>query len=171
MGAIRAHPWILFATASVVILADQVTKAIVLATLTPGETHPVIRGVLHWTLQRNSGAAFGIFQRFPWVFTIVAAAIAMGIIVTARRARDVLSGVALGLVLGGACGNLIDRVARGPSAFRGRVIDFIDFRVWPVFNVADMAVVCGAGLLVLASWRRERAERSQSAAQPPAAHE
>lgn len=144
---------LLFAVASAIVVLDQITKAWALASLRPGETTPVIEGALHWTLQRNPGAAFGLFQRFPVVFTVLATVISMGIIVMARKVTARAHAIALGLVLGGAVGNLIDRVVRPPGIFRGHVIDFIDLRVWPVFNVADMGVVCGALLLVLVSWR------------------
>src|ERR687892_1802811 len=135
---------LLASTAVVAVAADQITKAIALAALDDGRSRPVIDGVLHWTLQRNPGAAFGIFQRAPVLFTVIAIVIVIVIIVSAPRARDALNGVALGLVLGGALGNLADRLFRPPGPFRGRVIDFIDFRVWPTFNLADMAVVIGA---------------------------
>ena len=134
------------------------TKAIALGALEDGTSTPVIDGVLHWTLQRNPGAAFGLFQRAPVVFTVLAIAIAAVIIAIAPRVQDSLNAVALGLVLGGALGNLTDRLFRPPGPFRGRVIDFIDFRVWPTFNVADIAVVVGAGLLAIASFRADRDE-------------
>ncbi|HJR19220.1 MAG TPA: signal peptidase II, partial [Actinomycetota bacterium] len=82
------------------------------------------------------------------------------IVVIAPRTKDMLNAVALGLVLGGALGNLTDRLFRPPGPFRGRVIDFIDFRVWPTFNLADVAVVVGAGLLAIASFRADREAKS-----------
>lgn len=151
---------LLGSAAALTVVADQATKAIALATLEDGRTHPVIDGVLHWTLQRNPGAAFGIFQRAPVVFTILAMGIATAILVSVPRVRDTLNGLALGLVLGGATGNLADRLFRPPGPFRGRVIDFIDFRVWPTFNIADVAVVVGAGLLAIASFRADRDTRA-----------
>jgi signal peptidase II len=150
-------------TAGSVVAADQITKAVALATLEDGRSVPLIDGVLHWTLQRNPGAAFGIFQRAPALFTILAIVISVAIIVASSRVRDRLNSVALGLVLGGALGNLVDRLFRAPGPFRGRVIDFIDFRVWPTFNVADSAVVIGALLLAIASFR---SERGRSPAEP-----
>jgi signal peptidase II len=145
------------AVAAVVSLAaDQITKAVALAALSDGESVPVVAGVLHWTLQRNPGAAFGLFQRVPVLFTILAIVIVVAILAAAPRVKDMLHGVALGLVLGGALGNLADRLFRPPGPFRGRVIDFIDFRIWPTFNLADVAVVVGAGLLAIASVRSER---------------
>ena len=149
---------VLASTAAASLAADQITKAIALGALEDGASTPVIDGVLHWTLQRNPGAAFGLFQRAPVVFTVLAIAIAAVIIAIAPRVRDRLNAVALGLVLGGALGNLTDRLVRPPGPFRGRVIDFIDFRVWPTFNVADIAVVVGAGLLAIASFRADRDE-------------
>jgi len=147
---------LLASTAAVAVAADQTTKAVALAALDDGATRPVIEGVLHWTLQRNPGAAFGIFQRAPALFTVLAIGIVVFILAIAPRVKDNLNGVALGLVLGGALGNLTDRLFRPPGPFRGRVIDFIDFRIWPTFNLADVAVVVGAGLLAIASFRADR---------------
>ena len=158
----QVHALPLFALAAVALVLDQGTKALALQTLTPGETTPVVDGVFHFTLQRNPGAAFGLFTDFPMAFTVLAFVISVGIIVSVRRVPDRLNALALGSVLGGALGNLVDRIARDPGLFRGHVVDFIDFRVWPVFNIADMAIVTGAGLLILASWRNERRERASS---------
>lgn len=151
----RAYPPLLSVGVAIVAL-DQASKAAALAAMEFGESRPVIEGVFHWTLQSNPGAAFGLFQRLPVLFTILAFAISIGILVFARRIPDRLNAVALGLVLGGAVGNLVDRIARPPGFMRGHVIDFIDLRVWPVFNVADSAIVVGAALLVLASSRADR---------------
>ncbi len=150
--------------AGMTVVADQITKAIALSALNDGESIPVIDGALHWTLQRNPGAAFGLFQRAPVVFTVLAIIIAVVIVVTAPRVRDTLNAVALGLVLGGALGNLGDRLFRPPGPFRGRVIDFIDFRVWPTFNLADVAVVIGAALLAIASFRADRRDAAHPSA-------
>ena len=152
--------------ASVVVVADQITKAVAVEALDDGRTHPVIDGVLHWTLQRNPGAAFGIFRRAPVLFTVLAILIVVAIVVAAPRVRDRANGVALGLVLGGALGNLADRLFRAPGPFRGRVIDFIDLRVWPTFNVADSAVVVGAIVLALASVRADRGRTPPGQPQP-----
>ena len=152
---------ILALTAGATLAADQITKAVALAALDDGESVRFIDGVLHWTLQRNPGAAFGIFQRAPVVFTVLAITIVVVIVAAAPRVRDALNAVALGLVLGGALGNLGDRLFRPPGPFRGRVIDFIDFRVWPTFNLADSAVVVGAALLAIASFRADRRDAAQ----------
>lgn len=156
---------ILLAVAAIAVALDQWTKALAVSKLADGETVSVIPGVLHWTLERNPGAAFGLFQRFPVVFTILAFGISVAILVSARRARPRAMSMGLGLVLGGALGNLIDRIARPPGPLRGHVIDFIDFRVWPTFNVADVAVVTGAALLALASIRAERTQ-GEAASEP-----
>jgi signal peptidase II len=156
---------ILFAVAAVVVAVDQVTKALIVSSLREGESRHVIGGALSWTLQRNPGSAFGLFRHLPVLFTVLAASIALAIVVRAPRVRDRLTSVALGLVLGGAVGNLVDRIARPPGVFRGRVIDFIDFHWWPVFNLADSAVVIGALLLLISSYRTERrAKASERAA-------
>jgi len=154
---------LVFLTAAIVVLADQITKAIALSSLRDGSSVRVIDGLLHWTLQRNPGAAFGVFRRAPAVFTILAVAISIVIVFTARGSRDRLQALALGLVLGGALGNLADRLFRPPGPFRGRVIDFIDFRVWPTFNLADSAVVIGAILLAAHSIRSDRSRRDHAA--------
>jgi signal peptidase II len=155
-GRPRRVAVLLFITAAVIVVIDQVTKAVVVSNLREGESRRVIGGVLSWTYQRNPGSAFGLFQHIPVLFTILAAAIAVVIIVRAPRVHDHLTRFALGLVLGGAIGNLVDRIVRPPGVFRGRVIDFIDFHWWPVFNIADSAVVIGAVLLLIASFRNER---------------
>jgi signal peptidase II len=147
----------LFVTAAVVVAVDQLTKALIVGSyLREGESRRIIGDVLSWTYQRNPGSAFGLFQHIPVLFTILAAVIALVIVVRAPRVHDRLTGFALGLVLGGAIGNLVDRIARQPGVFRGRVVDFIDFHWWPVFNLADSAVVIGAVLLLIASFRNER---------------
>jgi len=146
-------------TAAAGLIADQITKALALAKLPEGGTVPFIEGVWHWTLQRNPGAAFSLFTTVPWLFTIIAFVISAGIIWYARRVHDPGLGLALGFVLGGALGNLSDRIVRPPAPFRGHVIDFIDFRIWPTFNIADVCVVTGAALLFLHGVRAERAEK------------
>src|SRR6185312_9459903 len=118
---------LLLAVAAFVIAADVISKAIVVATM-PG--HPNIRllgGALTITLTRNSGAAFSIGGSMTIVFTVIA----------------------LGLLLGGATGNLLDRIFRAPGLFQGHVVDWIELPDWPVFNLADSAIVCAGVLVVL----------------------
>jgi signal peptidase II len=144
----RALPTIL-ATAALAVLADQITKAVAVASLHEGETVRAIDGVLRWRLERNPGAAFSLFQSVPQLFTVLAFVISVAILVAAPRVRGRLLGAGLGLVLGGALGNLADRLVRDPGPFRGEVVDFVKLPHWPAFNVADAAVVVGAVLILL----------------------
>ena len=145
---------LIFCTAGVVILLDRVTKTWAEHSFA---THPreVISGVLTLRFTTNSGGAFSFGDRAPLVFAVAAIVVCVAIAVTAFRVRPTLHAVALGLILGGAFGNLLDRILRGPG-LSGRVIDFIDPHVWPVFNLADAAVVCGAVLLAVQSFREGR---------------
>ena len=156
----RASLW-LFGAAAAAYTLDRVTKVWAERTL-PGDPIDLIRGALTLRFTTNSGGAFSLFSDAPWFFAAVSGAIALAIAVTALRHTDPVVGAALGLVLGGAVGNLTDRLVRGAGRL-GEVVDFIDLHVWPVFNLADSAVVVGAGLLALASSRRDRRARSDDA--------
>lgn len=136
---------------------DQVTKWWALRSLKDGL---VDVGIFDFRLIYNTGASFGLGSGYGAIIGVVALVVALGLIVFARTVPRRFSQVLLGLIAGGAIGNVIDRLFRvnptGADGFmRGAVIDFIDFRWWPVFNVADMAVVCGAVLLVLAGMRED----------------
>nr|WP_212763463.1 signal peptidase II [Gordonia araii] len=100
-------------------------------------------------LLRNSGAAFSMATGYTWILSIIAAVVAVAIIRLAGNLRSRWWILGLGLVLGGALGNLTDRVFRAPGPLQGHVVDFVAIGWWPVFNVADSAVVCGAVLLVV----------------------
>ena len=152
----------MFGTASLAYLLDRVSKLWAEHTL-PDHPIDVIRGVLTLRYTTNSGGAFSVGERAPWLFVGATVAVVAAIVITAFRHRSRLQAVALGLVLGGALGNLTDRIVRGPG-LRGRVVDFVDLHVWPVFNAADSAIVVGALLLGLATWRgSDRATREESA--------
>jgi signal peptidase II len=148
---------ILFATAAAAYLLDRLTKTWAEHTL---QGHPidVIDGALTLRYTTNSGGAFSLASGAPWVFAGATAIVSVAIIVTAFRHRSVLVCVALGLILGGALGNLTDRAVRAPG-LRGRVIDFVDPHVWPIFNAADACIVVGAALLAVASYLGDRRER------------
>jgi signal peptidase II len=148
---------VLFSAAGVAYLLDRLTKAWVERTL-PGAPIDLIPGVLTLRFTTNSGGAFSIGGSASWIFASATIVVSTLIIVTAFRHRSMLTAVALGLILGGALGNLTDRIVRGPG-FSGKVIDFVDLHVWPIFNVADSAIVVGAILLAVASVRSDRAER------------
>jgi len=141
-----------------VLLTDLVTKLIVVATIEPGEDIRLLGGALYLTHLRNTGAAFSFAEGFTVLFTLVAVAVAVVIVRTARRLFSTGWAVTLGLVLGGALGNLTDRIFRDPGFLRGGVVDFLsvfgpDGKVWPVFNVADSAIVCGGVLGVVLALR------------------
>ena len=130
---------------------DQITKQLALDRLADG-SYDVIEDVLRFRLTFNPGGAFGLFQDFPWVFLAATVAIVVGILVGVRNITDARWAPALGLVLGGGLGNAIDRAFRDTS---GAVVDWIDLLVWPVFNIADMAIVCGSLAILFIGWKTE----------------
>jgi signal peptidase II len=153
---------VLFATAGGVWLLDRLTKVWVERSLAGRPPITVIRGVLDLRFTTNSGGAFSLGQSAPWLFVGATLTVSVAIAVTAFRHTSVLTSVALGLVLGGALGNLTDRALRGPH-LSGHVVDFIDLHVWPVFNVADSAIVVGAIVLALSSVLADRRAPSADA--------
>lgn len=128
---------------------DLLTKQLVLATMTLGQSIPVVPGLLHLTYVMNPGAAFGLLAGQRWLFTAISAGTILFILAYARRSEAQAGAwpYALGLIMGGAAGNLVDRLRFGS------VVDFLDFfwqdYHWPAFNVADSAIVIGVGLLLL----------------------
>jgi signal peptidase II len=148
----------LFAAVAVVALViEVVAKVLVVAKLpmTPNEKHVrLLGGALYLDQTRNSGAAFSLGTGFTVILTIVALAVVAVIVRTAGRMRSAVWAVALGLILGGALGNLADRMFRTPGVGRGHVVDWIsvfgpDGQHWPIFNLADSAIVCGAILAAI----------------------
>jgi signal peptidase II len=140
----------LFVVVALLALAtDIVTKALVVAKLSGHLPVRVLGGVIYLDVTRNSGAAFSLGAGFTVILTAVAFAVVAIILRTASRMRSAGWAVALGLVLGGALGNLTDRLFRAPGIGRGHVVDFVSAfgpngAHWPIFNVADSAIVCGA---------------------------
>jgi signal peptidase II len=154
----RPRTRLLLGLAAGVLLADLVTKLVVVATVEPGEDIRLLGGALYLTNLRNTGAAFSFAEGFTVLFTLIAVVVSVVIVRTARKLCSTGWAVALGLVLGGALGNLVDRIFRDPGFLRGGVVDFLsvfgpDGRVWPVFNVADSAIVCGGVLGVVLALR------------------
>ena len=140
---------LLLGVAGFVIAADVISKAIVVARMAG---HPPIRllgGLLTITLIRNGGAAFSIGTSMTIVFTAIAVGVIVYILRAARNLRSIGWAITLGLLLGGATGNLLDRIFRAPSAFQGHVVDWIELPHWPVFNLADSSIVCAGVLVVL----------------------
>lgn len=154
MRRVRASALVLYATAASAYALDRVTKLWVEATLAGRAPLEVIPGVLSFNYTTNSGGAFGLGRSAPWVFVAASVVVSLAIVVVSFRPARVPVAIALGLILGGALGNLTDRAANGP-ALSGHVTDFIDFQVWPVFNLADGAIVIGAILLGIATARRD----------------
>ncbi|HZD60285.1 MAG TPA: signal peptidase II [Anaerolineae bacterium] len=148
----------LFIIAILVLIIDQASKAIIRHTLYVTESVQLIPGVLHVTHVKNPGAAFGILPNQQIAFFLVSMVVILFTIFYYMLVgrKDRLTAISLGLVLGGAVGNLIDRVVSGS------VTDFIDFRVWPVFNVADSSVVVGVIILSLLLVRSAHQERTET---------
>lgn len=140
-------------TALLGIAADQVTKALVVADLEGRPPVRVLGDAVTFDVSRNSGAAFSFAPMATVVFTLIAIGVAVVIVRTAARLRSCLWALALGLILAGAVGNLLDRLFRAPGAGRGAVVDFIDVRYFATFNVADSCITVGAVIAVLLSWR------------------
>ncbi len=139
---------------------DQLTKFLVIKNLSLNETLPIIKGVMHLTLLHNRGAAFGILknQAPVFIFTSILAIILIYFnLKIARHKKLSLYNIALSFILAGALGNLIDRL------FLGYVIDFLDFRIWPVFNVADSAITIGAILLGYSILKSDRTAQKRDA--------
>jgi len=130
-----------------IILLDQASKIYIQYNMQIGESIPVIEGIFHITYIENPYTAFGLF-RYQTIFFVIAASISVILIILIYKKiifkKDPFMYIPLTLVLGGAVGNLIDRVR-----IDGRVIDFIDFRIWPIFNFADSAIVCGMLVLLI----------------------
>ena len=132
---------------------DQLTKLWVTGTMTEGERIPVLPPLLHWYYIRNSGAAFSIGENVTWVFTITMAAVSVAILLQLRRLGSAWWALALGLLLGGALGNLTDRLFREPSFAMGHVVDFIQLPNFAIFNIADSAVVSAVVIICLLTLR------------------
>jgi signal peptidase II len=163
---------VLVAIAVFVLAADATTKAIVVAHLRPDQPVHLIGNVLMLWLTRNPGAAFSVGTGETAVFTVIAFAVIVYIARTARKLYSLGWAIALGLLLGGAMGNLSDRIFRAPGLFRGDVVDWIAVtRYYPIFNLADSAIVCGGILMVLLAVRGYHLDgtRSPSTPTPPSA--
>lgn len=136
-----------------VLVLDQLTKVWAVATFTEGERTPLVGDLLGLTLLYNPGAALSLATGMTWVLTIVATVVVVVILRTANRLGSRGWTLALGLLLGGALGNLVDRFFREPGFARGHVVDFIAYGDLFVGNVADIAIVGAAVLIVLLSLR------------------
>ena len=137
-----------------VYLADQVSKFFVVRDLTEGVSVEVLGEFLQFTFVRNPGAAFSIGTGSTWIFAILASAVAVFILIFARRIRSLAWAGLFGLLLGGNLGNLTDRLTREPGFGVGHVIDFIHVWAFPaIFNIADIAIVSSMGLFIILTLR------------------
>jgi signal peptidase II len=149
----------LYGTAALVLALDQLTKHLVVTNLAGRPPVDLLDDVVQLRYTTNSGGAFSLLTGAPLFFGIMAIVIVGGIIYASRRAQPLSLLVVLGLVLGGALGNLTDRLLRGDGLLRGEVVDFIKVGWWPVFNVADSCVVVGGILLAVLLGRAESEQR------------
>ncbi len=143
---------VLAGVAAAVLVLDQLTKAWALRALADGPIDLV--GGIRFNLTYNKGGAFGLGGAAIPFLALGALVLVVVMAVTGNTRRPALA-AAVGLVLGGAVGNLVDRIFRDPGLLRGAVVDFVDLRVWPIFNVADTAITCGCLLLLVLGWKAE----------------
>jgi signal peptidase II len=152
----------LLATAGVVLLLDQLAKAWAVGALGDGRSIEVVGELLQLRLFRNPGAAFSFATGTTWIFTLIATVASIAIVRASRHLGSPLWALALGLLLGGALGNLTDRLFREPGFPQGHVVDFIDLPRLFVFNIADASITCAAVLIALLSWRGVRVDGSRA---------
>ncbi len=153
--ATRGHLGLSLAVAAVVLLVDQLTKWWAVEELTDGDIDVV--WTLRFRLTFNSGMAFSQGRGLGPVIGVAALVVVVVLVLSVRKGTSVLGAIAVGLVIGGAAGNVADRLFRSDDGLlQGKVVDFIDFQWWPVFNIADMGVVVGGILLVVVAWRSSK---------------
>lgn len=141
---------LVFSAVLLVALLDQLTKLLIRQNFQPGQSAPIIKNALHLTYVTNTGSAFGLFGGFNAAFILFSIAVIIFVLHYLKKIKENEKTLllAFGLLLGGTIGNLIDRLAYG------HVIDFIDFRIWPVFNIADSAVTISIALLIILLWKK-----------------
>ncbi len=134
-----------------ILFLDQISKMIIISNMYLGQSKPVIGNIFNITYIHNPGAAFGIMPDKTWIFISVSFLVALGTIIYYYCQKAKTTGLtwSFALILGGTLGNLVDRIRIG------QVVDFIDFRIWPVFNLADVAIVSGAAILFILVWKME----------------
>jgi signal peptidase II len=150
----------------VIVGLDVLTKQLALSGLSDGSTVRLLGGLVYFDLTRNSGAAFSFGSGFTVVFPIISVIVVTGIIWLARRLRSVPWALSMGLIMGGAVGNLIDRIFRAPGPLRGHVVDFISVfapggEAFPIFNTADSALFCGVVLAIALEFTGRRRDGSR----------
>jgi signal peptidase II len=139
--------------AAVVLTLDQTTKALAVAHLTENQPRDLVGSALRLHLVRNAGAAFSTATGMTWVLTVIALAVVVVVLRVARRLGSRIWALTLGLLLGGALGNLTDRLFRAPGVARGHVVDLLEFPHWPIWNLADASIVTAGVLVVILTLR------------------
>src|SRR3989338_7637883 len=141
---------IIFSAALIIVLLDQLAKFLIRQNFQLSQSTPIIKNILHFTYITNTGSAFGLFKGFNLIFILFSVIVIAVIFYYLKKIKEneKLLQFAVGLILCGTIGNLIDRIAYGA------VVDFIDFRIWPVFNVADSAVTISVVFLIILLWKK-----------------
>ena len=141
---------LIFSVSLIMIFLDQSAKFLIRKNFQLGQSVPIIKNIFYLTYITNTGSAFGLFKNFNLIFILFSIIVAAAIFYCIKKIRENEKTLqfAVGLLLGGTIGNLIDRI------IYGKVTDFIDFRIWPVFNVADSAVTISVIILVIVLWER-----------------
>jgi signal peptidase II len=150
-----------------VYVADQLTKAWAVANLQPDQPRDLIGSILQLNLIRNSGAAFSIGTGVTWILTAIACSVVVFVVISARRLGSRGWALALGLLLGGSLGNLSDRMFRAPGPGRGEVVDFLQLPHYPIFNIADSAIVSAAVLIAVMAFRGVSIDGTRSVKDSP----
>ncbi|HYH28713.1 MAG TPA: signal peptidase II [Actinomycetota bacterium] len=153
---------LLYSVAAAAYALDRFTKVLAEQRLQGRPPIELIPGVLQLRYTTNPGGAFGLFGGATWLFVGASVLVIVVVFFASRSVPTRATAIGLGLVLAGALGNITDRAIRG-EGFSGEVVDFIDLRVWPVFNVADSSIVIGAAILILTGIRGGRAEERTAA--------
>lgn len=138
-----------------IVVLDQLSKSYIQANMRLGESIPILPDIFHITYILNPGAAFGLFANQTFFFIALAVVMILAVVYfyPSIKKESMWIKVGIGLLLGGAIGNLIDRIQIG------KVVDFFDFRIWPIFNIADVGIVCGAFIIIIASFlEKDRSE-------------
>jgi signal peptidase II len=170
-GPRRGALVVLGATVLCVLAIDLLTKQLALSGLVDGKRVRLLGGAVWFDLTRNSGAAFSIGSGFTWVFPLIAIVVMGAILYLARRLRSTPWALSLGLILGGAMGNFIDRLFRAPGPLQGHVVDFISVFApagerFPIFNAADSALFCGVVLAIILEFTGRRRDGTRVVTTP-----
>ena len=153
-GSGRRRRIVLFAVVALVVFAaDVASKIAAMAHLSDREPIPLLGGFLTLHLVRNPGAAFGLAEGYTVALSLVALGVVVVVLRLSRRLGSTPWAIAFGLLLGGALGNLADRIFREPGPLRGHVVDFLELPNWPVFNLADSSICLAAGLIIVMALR------------------